>query len=89
MSEFTDLVARAVSPSMSREEREAVYTTVREAVRRLQDRQEMTADDPRTLLQDHLIDETIRDIEERITRHLARQTIAERDTGSGGPDAGI
>ena len=39
MSDFSDLVAKAIQPSMTREEREAVYTVVRKAVLRLQERE--------------------------------------------------
>ena len=38
MSDFSALVAKAINPAMTREEREVVYTTVREAVTRLQER---------------------------------------------------
>lgn len=79
MSDFTDLVARAVSPAMSREEREAVYQVVKEAMRRLQERENLQADDPRARLQEHLVEETIRDVEALVTRYLARQTILEAE----------
>ncbi|ACB82665.1 conserved hypothetical protein [Methylorubrum populi BJ001] len=75
MADFTDLIARAVSPSMSREEREQVYTVVRQAVQRLQDRENLAGDDPRILLQRHLIEETIRDIEFDIVRFLTLRKI--------------
>ncbi|MGE7152112.1 hypothetical protein ACQKJ1_00015 [Methylorubrum rhodesianum] len=75
MADFTDLIARAVSPSMSREEREQVYTVVRQAVQRLQDRENLAEDDPRILLQRHLIEETIRDVEFDIVRFLTLRRI--------------
>ena len=75
MSDFTDLIARAVSPSMSRDEREAVYGVVRQAMRRLQERDALDAEDPRAQLQAHFVEETIWEVEGLITRHLARQTI--------------
>ena len=75
MADFTDLIARAVSPSMSREEREQVYTVVRQAVQRLQERENLAGDDPRILLQRHLIEETIRDVEFDIVRYLTLRKI--------------
>ena len=69
MADFTDLIARAVSPSMSREERDQVYAVVRQAVQRLQDRENLAGDDPRILLQRHLIEETIRDVEGDVARY--------------------
>lgn len=80
MADFTDLIARAVSPSMSREEREQVYTVVRQAVQRLQDRESLAADDPRILLQRHLIEETIRDVEFDIVRFLTLRRIEQART---------
>ncbi|SFK28061.1 hypothetical protein [Methylorubrum salsuginis] len=77
MADFSDLVARAVSPAMSREEREEVYNVVRAAVQRLQEREGLAADDPGILLQRHLIEETIRDVEFDITRFLTLRRIAE------------
>ena len=76
MSDFADLVARAVNPTMSRAERETVYKVVREAVLRLQEREALPPDDPRADLQRHLVEETIRDVEFDITRHLALERIA-------------
>ena len=61
MSDFSDLVAKAIQPSMTREEREAVYTVVRQAVLRLQEREAFPPDDPRVALQRHLVEETIRE----------------------------
>ncbi len=75
MADFTDLIARAVTPSMSREEREQVYTVVRQAVQRLQDRESLAPNDPRILLQRHLIEETIRDVEFDIVRYLTLRKI--------------
>ncbi|AMB47305.1 MULTISPECIES: hypothetical protein [Methylobacteriaceae] len=75
MADFTDLIARAVSPSMSREERDQVYAVVRQAVQRLQDREGLAGDDPRILLQRHLIEETIRDVEFDIVRFLTLRKI--------------
>ena len=71
MSEFTDLIARAVNPAMSRPEREAVYAVVKQAVERLQVRDGLEPDDPRAALQQHLVEETIRDVEADIARFLA------------------
>ncbi|MFF8803112.1 MULTISPECIES: hypothetical protein [unclassified Methylobacterium] len=75
MADFTDLIARAVTPSMGRDEREQVYTVVRQAVQRLQDRENLAPDDPRILLQRHLIEETIRDVEFDIIRFLTLRKI--------------
>ncbi|ACA19201.1 conserved hypothetical protein [Methylobacterium sp. 4-46] len=74
-SDFIDLVARAISPTMSREEREAVYQVVRQAVQRLQAREGLCRGDPRTELQLHLIEETISEVEGMVTRFIARRTI--------------
>jgi hypothetical protein len=84
MSDFTDLIARAISPSMSREERESVYAVVRAAMRRLQARDGLAPDDPRADLQSHLVEETIAEVEGIVTRYIARQTIdaAERRPGA-------
>ncbi|MDP4025534.1 hypothetical protein Q8W71_23140 [Methylobacterium sp. NEAU 140] len=71
MSDFSDLVAKAIQPSMSRAEREAVYTVVRQAVQRLQEREALPPDDPRVALQRHLVEETIRDVEGDISRYEA------------------
>jgi hypothetical protein len=69
MSDFSDLVAKAIQPSMTREEREAVYSVVRQAVLRLQEREALSPDDPRVALQRHLVEETIRDIEGDVARY--------------------
>ncbi|MGY2051091.1 hypothetical protein [Methylobacterium sp. JK268] len=74
-SDFIDLVARAISPAMGREEREAVYEVVRQAVRRLQEREGLDRTDPRALLQAQLIEETIGEVEGLVTRFIARGTI--------------
>jgi hypothetical protein len=71
MSDFADLVARAITPSMDRAAREAVYAVVRQAVLRLQEREFLPADDPRIALQRHLVEETIRDVEGDIARYEA------------------
>lgn len=71
MSDFTALIAKAVNPTMAREDREAVYTVVRDAVLRLQERDGLAADDPRAALRRHLVEETIRDIEGDIARFEA------------------
>lgn len=68
MSDFSDLVAKAIRPSMNRAEREAVYTVVRQAVLRLQEREAFPPDDPRVALQRHLVEETIRDVEGDVAR---------------------
>ncbi len=75
MSQFADLIARAVNPSMSREEREAVYAVVKEAVERLQARDGIAWDDPRIALQQHLVEETIRDVEADIARTVSLQKL--------------
>jgi hypothetical protein len=91
MSEFTDLIARAVNPAMSRPEREAVYAVVKQAVERLQVRDGLEPDDPRAALQQHLVEETIRDVEadiarfhslEKLERAHAAQMAAERIHGA-------
>lgn len=90
MSEFADLVASAVNPSMTRNERETVYAVVKEAVQRLQEREGLGTADPRTALQQHLIEETIRDVEadiarvvsmEKLERAFAAQNAGEADAG--------
>lgn len=75
MSEFADLIARAVNPTMSRGEREAVYGVVKQAVQRLQERDGMAADDPRTALQQHLVEETIRNVESDIARAVSMEKL--------------
>lgn len=73
MQNFADLIANAVKPSMSRDERERVYGVVRQAVLRLHpDRTPLTAD-PQIALQLHLVEETIRDLEAEIARHNAME----------------
>lgn len=68
MSDFSVLVAKAINPSMSREERETVYTMVRTAVLRLQERDGLDPSDPRAAYRRHLVEETIRDIESDVAR---------------------
>ncbi|GEO98761.1 hypothetical protein [Methylobacterium haplocladii] len=77
MSDFTDLVARAVSPSMSRQEREAVYGVVRQAVLRLQERENLDPGHIQASLQVHLVEETIRDVESDIVRFLTMKKMQE------------
>ncbi|MFE1598044.1 hypothetical protein [Methylobacterium sp. ID0610] len=74
-SDFTDLIARAISPAMSRDEREAVYRVVRQAFQRLQEREGAERDDLRAELQAHLIEETIGEVEGMVSRYIAQQTI--------------
>lgn len=71
MSEFSDLVARAVNPKMTRAERETIYGVVKQAVERLQARDGLPPDDPRIALQQHLVEETIREVESDIARFLS------------------
>ena len=77
MSDFSDLVAKAIQPSMTREEREAVYSVVRQAVHRLQEREALPPDDPRVALQRHLVEETIRDIEGDVARYQSLRKLEE------------
>jgi Arc/MetJ family transcription regulator len=71
VADFSELVAQAVNPSMTRSEREAVYTVVRQAVQRLQEREALSPADARFALQNHLVEETIRDVEGEIARTAA------------------
>lgn len=73
MSDFADLIARAVTPTMTRAEREQVYDVARQAVLRLQERENLRPEDSRSALQRHLVEETIRDVESDIVRHLAME----------------
>lgn len=75
MSEFADLVSSAVNPSMTRAEREAVYGIVKQAVRRLQETEGLTSLDPRTALHQHLVEETIRDVEADIARFVSMEKL--------------
>lgn len=93
MPDFSDLVAQAIKPAMNREEREAVYRIVRQAVVRLRARESLDPDDPRLAIQHHLVEETIRDVESDIARFeamrkldaaLAAQTQAHNDGASRG-----
>ncbi|GJE10658.1 MULTISPECIES: hypothetical protein [Methylobacterium] len=77
MSDFSDLVAKAIQPSMTREEREAVYSVVRQAVLRLQEREALPPEDPRVTLQRHLVEETIRDIEGDVARFQSLRKLEE------------
>ncbi|MCJ2054559.1 hypothetical protein [Methylobacterium sp. J-070] len=77
MSDFSDLVAKAIQPSMTREEREAVYSVVRQAVLRLQEREALPPEDPRVALQRHLVEETIRDIEGDVARYQSLRKLEE------------
>jgi hypothetical protein len=77
MSDFSALIAKAINPSMAREEREAVYAVVRDAVLRLQERDGLAAADPAAALRRHLVEETIRDIEGDIARYEAMRKLDE------------
>lgn len=77
MSDFSDLVAKAIRPSMNRAERETVYTVVRQAVLRLQEREALPSDDPRVALQRHLVEETIRDVEGDVARYESLRKLEE------------
>ncbi|AWN42196.1 hypothetical protein U8607_07325 [Methylobacterium durans] len=77
MSDFADLVARAITPAMSRAEREQVYAVVRQAVLRLQEREALPPDDARVSLQRHIVEETIRDVEADIARHESLRKLDE------------
>lgn len=85
MSAFTDMVAQAVSPAMSREERDVVYRAVKDAVLRLQDAEGRAPTDPDAVLRMHLVEETVRDVEADIVRYLVlegmRATPADGTTG--------
>ncbi len=92
MPDFSELVAQAVKPTMTRPEREAVYGVVRQAVQRLQEREGLAPGDTRLALQNHLVEETIRDVEADIVRTealrkldaaLATQTQAHAESRSG------
>lgn len=77
MADFSELVAQAVNPAMTRAEREAVYTVVRQAVQRLQEREALSPTDARFALQNHLVEETIRDVEGEIARTAALRKLDE------------
>ncbi|MCJ2011392.1 hypothetical protein [Methylobacterium sp. J-076] len=68
MSDFSALIAKAIDPAMSRQEREGVYKLVREAVLRLQERDGLDPADHRAAFRRHLVEETIRDIESDVAR---------------------
>lgn len=71
MSDFADLIARAIQPTMGRAEREQVYDLARGAVLRLQEREGRDPQDPLSRLQRHLVEETIRDVEMEVMRFIA------------------
>lgn len=75
MSDLADLVTRAVNPDMDRAARDMVYETVRAAVRRLHARQELSPLDHQALVQQHVVEETIRDVEAQILRFLAQRNL--------------
>ena len=75
MSEFSNLIARAVNPAMSRAERETVYGVVKEAVAHLQVRDGLDPDDTRVAVQQHLVEETIRNVEADIARFLSLEKL--------------
>ncbi|WP_264049159.1 hypothetical protein [Methylobacterium flocculans] len=75
MSEFSNLIARAVNPTMPRAERETVYGVVKQAVARLQARDGLEPDDARVALQQHLVEETIRNVEADIARFLSLEKL--------------
>ena len=77
MSDFSDLILRAVNPDMSREAREGVYGAVREAIRRLHARERRGPSDPDAMLQQHAVEETIRDVEAQIMRYRAQRQLDE------------
>ena len=87
MSDFTDLVSRAINPAMTREERNAVYRVVKQALQALQEREGQSPSHPHTALQQHLVEETIRDVELDIARILSMQKLerafAAQDVGNG------
>ena len=84
MSDFTDLVVRAVNPDMPRDEREHVYATVRAAIRALHDRDARSPVDPQTLIQQHVVEETIRDVEAQILRFLAQRRLEQAQAAQRG-----
>ncbi len=77
MSDFSALVAKAINPSMSREQREEVYARVREAVLKLQERDGLDPSDPRAAYRRHLVEETIRDIEIDVARYESLRKLDE------------
>ena len=84
MSAFTDMVAQAVSPTMSRDERDVVYRAVKDAVLKLQDGEGRSPGDPDAVLRLHLVEETIRDVEADIVRYLVLEGMrtTSEDAGS-------
>ena len=77
MSDLSDLILRAVNPDMSREAREDVYAAVRGAIRRLHVREGLEPSAPDAMLQDHAVEETIRDVEAQIMRYRAQRQLDE------------
>lgn len=75
MSDLTDLVTRAVNPDMDRAARDQVYQTVRAAIRRLHAREGLGPVDPQAMLQQHVVEETIRDVEAQILRFIAQRNL--------------
>jgi hypothetical protein len=67
---FADMVAQAISPTMTREEREVVYRAVKEAVLRLHEGDGRAPTDPEAVLRQHLVEETVRDVEAEVVRYL-------------------
>ena len=81
MAGFADLVAQAVSPTMNREERDVVYRAVKEAVSRLQEGDGLAPTDPETVLRQHLVEETVRDVEAEVVRYLVLEGMRARTAG--------
>ncbi len=77
MSDFRDLILRAVNPDMERDAREGVYRTVRAAILRLHDRAGLGPVAPEAMLQQHAVEETIRDVEAQIMRYRAQRQLEE------------
>ena len=81
MAGFADMVAQAVSPAMSREERDAVYRAVKEAVLRLQEGDGREPTDPEAVLRQHLVEETVRDVEAEVVRYLVLEGMRAKTAG--------
>jgi hypothetical protein len=77
VSDFSDLILRAVNPDMELSAREDVYRTVRAAIRRLHERANLDPLDLDARLQQHAVEETIRDVETRIMRYRAQRQLEE------------
>lgn len=84
MSDFSDLILRAVNPDMDRAAREDVYRTVRAAIRRLHERAGLGPLDPDAMLQQHVVEETIRDVEAQIMRYRAQRQLDEAQAAQQG-----